>query len=86
MHLDQQLGTEDVFGENGFSGFRSPDFRPIGCPCTCECTNHIHIYGAWALGARKTDCHLNMHLQLGILELPIDLQSNQQSQRGTVIT
>jgi hypothetical protein len=28
MHLDQQLGTEDVFGENGFSGFRSPDFRP----------------------------------------------------------
>jgi hypothetical protein len=27
-----------------------------------------------------------LHLQLGILELPIDLQSNQQSQRGTVIT
>ena len=51
-----------------------------------SCTNHIHIYGAWTLGARKTDCHLNMHLQLGILELPIDLQSNQQSQRGTVIT
>ena len=29
MHLDQQLGIEDVFGENGFSGFRSPDFRPF---------------------------------------------------------
>ena len=42
-----------------------------------SCTNHIHIYGAWTLGARKTDCHLNMHLQLGILELPIFLQSNQ---------
>ena len=66
--------------------FHLPGPFAIGCPCTCECTNHIHIYGAWALGARKTDCHLNMHLQLGILELPIDLQSNQQSQRGTVIT
>jgi hypothetical protein len=32
MHLDQQLGIEDVFGENGFSGFRSPDFRPKFVP------------------------------------------------------
>jgi len=64
--------------------FHPPGPFVIGCPCTCECTNHIHMNTwLWSLNTRgtfNTDRHLNLHLQLGILELPINLQSNQQSQ------